>query len=52
MKKMICPITGTALLIADEQVEKFKKAGYKLAAGKGKAAKAEPEPEPEPEPAE
>lgn len=52
MKKMICPITGTVLYIADERVDKYKKAGYKLATGKGKgkAAKAEPEPEPEPEP--
>lgn len=52
MKKMICPITGTFLYIADERVDKYKKAGYKLATGKGKAAKAEPEPEPEPEQAE
>lgn len=52
MKKMVCPITGTTLFVADERVEKYKKAGYKLATGKGKgkAAKAEPEPEPEPEP--
>ena len=51
MKKMVCPITGTTLFVADERVEKYKKAGYKLATGKGKgkAAKAEPEPEPEPE---
>lgn len=51
MKKMVCPITGAFLFVADERVEKYKKAGYKLAGkGKGKAAKAEPEPEPEPEP--
>lgn len=39
MKKMVCPITGATLYIADEQVDKYKKAGYKLAAGNGKAEK-------------
>lgn len=49
MKKMVCPITGATLFVADERVDKYKNAGYKLATAKKGKAKAEPEPEPEPE---
>ena len=45
MVKMTAPMTGTIVYVAESRVEKYKKAGYKLAK-KGKA-KAEPEPEPE-----
>ena len=50
MKKMVCPITGATLFVADERVDKYKNAGYKLATAKKGKAKAKPEPEPEPEP--
>ena len=43
MKKMVCPITGATLFVADERVDKYKKAGYKLATAKKGAKKAEPE---------
>ena len=45
MKKMTCPYSGATLYVADERVEKYKKAGYKLATAKkgGKKAEAEPE---------
>lgn len=52
MKKMVCPITGATLFVADERVDKYKKAGYKLATAKKGAKKAEPEPEQVEEPAE
>lgn len=29
MVKMTCPITGAVLHVADDQVEKFEKSGYK-----------------------
>lgn len=44
MIKMIAPMTGTIVYVAESRVDKYKKAGYKLAP-KGKAKKAEPEPE-------
>lgn len=46
MIDMKCPIAGTLLHVADDQAEKFQKAGYKpVRAARKKRAKAEHEDE-------